>query len=102
MANFILKKVENTRQEQKDALEIMRAAGPLLYGAGIDDSIPRRYLKDKVYQTPLTDLEDLKNRIRNKCEALNVQLLRSVTTRELLHRAECCVEANGQHFDHFL
>ncbi|KAJ8935628.1 hypothetical protein NQ318_009138 [Aromia moschata] len=48
-------------------------------------------LGDKVYQTPLTDLEDLKNRIRNECEALNVQLLRSVTTPELLHRAECCV-----------
>ncbi|KAJ8949350.1 hypothetical protein NQ318_012013 [Aromia moschata] len=29
----------DSRQEQKDAPDIMSAAGPLLYGAGIDDSI---------------------------------------------------------------
>ncbi|KAJ8964882.1 hypothetical protein NQ317_001310 [Molorchus minor] len=71
--------------------------GPIRWTPRSPDSTPMDYflwgyLKDKVYQTSLTDLEELKNRIGNECEALNVQLLRSVTIRELLHRAQYCLE----------
>lgn len=81
--------------------------GPIRWPARSPDLTPLDYflwgyLKDRVYQTPPADLEDLKNRIRNECGALNAELLKSVTSRELLHRAECCIESNGQHFEHFL
>lgn len=81
--------------------------GPIRWPARSPDLTPLDfflwgYLKDRVYQTPPIDLEDLKNKIRNECRALNAEVLRSVTSRELLHRAERCVEAVGQHFEHML
>lgn len=60
------------------------------------------YLKDKVYVRPLVDVEDLKTRIRDECRNISEETLRNVTTRELLHRAECCLEANGGHFEHLI
>jgi len=81
--------------------------GPIRWPARSPDLSPLDYflwgyLKDRVYQTPLTDVDDLKNRIIRQCRVLNPDVLRTVTSRGLLHRAECCVEVNGHHFEHLV
>lgn len=50
---------------------------------------------------PPADLYGLKYRIQNWCRALNAELLKSITSCELLYRAECSIESNG-YFEHFL
>jgi hypothetical protein len=58
-------------------------------------------IKEKVYKTPILNIEDLKNRIRLQCRAITPETLRRVR-RSFLNRLEACLQANGRHFEHLL
>ncbi|KAJ8979099.1 hypothetical protein NQ317_014111 [Molorchus minor] len=79
---FILRKIPHSRAVNDYLNQIfpnkwIGTHGPIRWPPRSPNSTPMDYflwgyLKDKVYQTSLTDLEELKNRIGNECEALNV------------------------------
>lgn len=59
------------------------------------------YVKERVYQTPPTTLEDMKGRIRNAFQEINDHMLRNVS-QSFLNRLRLCVQENGRHIEHLI
>lgn len=59
------------------------------------------YVKDRVYVTEPSDVNDMKDRITSACASIPAEVLRRVieSTRQ---RFMLCVAAEGRHFEHFL
>lgn len=58
------------------------------------------YVKDKVYEPPMPQtLQELRGRIRNAVESINLAMLAGVWYN-LQHRLETCSMANGRHIEH--
>lgn len=60
------------------------------------------YLKGLVYVTPPTDLDDLKDKIRQACRTVTPEMIAAACTRNLLTRFEHCVNVHGHQFEHLL
>ena len=56
------------------------------------------FVKDQVYRTKVTDLQDLKTRIRNAFELVTVELLER-TWREIEYRLDVVRATRGAHID---
>lgn len=59
------------------------------------------YLKDKVYKTQPTDLNDLRNRISQETQAIPQEYIENAI-RSFYNRLGYCQETNGEHFEHLL
>jgi hypothetical protein len=59
-------------------------------------------IKNKVYNTALTTMEDCMQRVRIAFEELNPQSIRRATHEEFLLRCEKCLEVQGRQFEHLL
>lgn len=61
------------------------------------------YIKNSIYSTPIHNLEELRNRITEKCEEINnsPQMLHNVFAG-LQRRIRLCLDVNGQHFQQIL
>lgn len=59
-------------------------------------------IKNKVYNTALTTMEDCMQRVRIAFEELNPQSIRGATHEEFLLRCEKCLEVQGRQFEHLL
>lgn len=58
-------------------------------------------IKDKVYRSPPTTPEDMRERIRNACSSIGEDVLFRVQ-RAQVQRLRKCIEAGGQHFEHLI
>lgn len=58
-------------------------------------------IKDKVYRTPPTTPEDMRERIRNECSSIGEDVLIRVR-RAHVQRLTKCIEAEGRHFEHLI
>ncbi|KAJ8912320.1 hypothetical protein NQ315_005924 [Exocentrus adspersus] len=56
------------------------------------------YIKDKVYETPPTDVEDLRAKIRNAFLTITPEMLRNVASN-FRRRIAQCLDKNGRHFE---
>ena len=59
------------------------------------------YIKDQVYKTPPTTKEDMKVRIREVFQNININVLSHVS-RAFENRVHYCLEVAGGHFEHLL
>ena len=59
-------------------------------------------VKNKVYNTAVTTIEDCMRRVRTAVEDLNPQSIRRATHEQLLLRCEKCLEVEGHQFEHLL
>ena len=59
------------------------------------------FVKELVYQTPIENEQDLRNRIGEACRSITPQMLARVR-RSFLRRVEECEANNGGHFEHLL
>lgn len=80
--------------------------GPVRWPARSPDLTPLDFfawghVKDQVYSTPPTTLEDLQNRVSRAIDSITPAQLNNVM-RKLLERAVLCRDLNGQHFEQFL
>lgn len=80
--------------------------GPLLWPPRSPDLTPLDfflwgYLKDKVYATQPTSLDDLIQRIKNACETISSYMLNSVY-ESIPQRFEYCINNGGKQFEHML
>lgn len=57
------------------------------------------YIRDIVYSQKPTTVENMKNRIRQACRNINVDVLEKVRN-DFHHRLELCIQVNGQVFEH--
>lgn len=62
------------------------------------DSFHAIILKEVVFCRQSIDVEDLKNERRFECNFITKNIIRAVSTRELLRRFKACVTSNGGHF----
>jgi hypothetical protein len=59
-------------------------------------------IKNRVYDTPLTTMEDCMQRVRNAFTNLSQNSIRKATHEHLLLRYEKCLEVQGRQFEHLL
>ncbi|CAH2017554.1 unnamed protein product [Acanthoscelides obtectus] len=59
------------------------------------------FLKEKVYQTPVTTRDMLIDRIRNACDEIRPYLNNAIP-RSIIRRCELCIEQLGLHFEQLL
>lgn len=59
-------------------------------------------VKDRVYNTPVTTMEDCMERVRNEFTNLSPQSIRKATHEQVLLRCEKCLEIQGRQFEHLL
>lgn len=59
-------------------------------------------VKDKVYSTTPTTLENMKDRVRNALNSLTAEVLRKATCTNLMKRIELCLEKQGEQFENIL
>lgn len=61
------------------------------------------YMKNNIFATPVNNLEELRERITQKCQEINDSpaILQNVSAG-FRKRVQLCLEANGQHFQQFL
>ena len=59
-------------------------------------------IKDRVYKTPITTMEDCMQRVRNAFTSLSPESIRKATHEKVLLRCEKCLEVQGRHFEHLL
>ncbi|XP_045457214.1 uncharacterized protein LOC123667306 [Melitaea cinxia] len=71
---------------------------PDLTSSYISDFFLWGYLKGRVYDTPLSSLEQLKAKITTEVRAISVDVLRRVSAN-LLVRFEECIRRDGRHLD---
>jgi len=66
-----------------------------------DEAIGRdwRLLHEKVYKTRITDLNDLKHRIRTEWAKLDHAVI-DAAVRQWRRRLSACVKSGGGHFEH--
>jgi len=58
-------------------------------------------LQEKVYKTRITDLDDLKHRIRIRTEWAKLRhVITAAAVRQWRRRLSACVRASGGHFEH--
>ena len=79
--------------------------GPIPWPARSPDVTPLDFffwgfVKDQVFKTPVDDIEELKRRIREVVERVDVNMLTN-TWRELRRRLEFLQENNGEHYEVF-
>ena len=77
--------------------------GPVAWPARSPDVTPLDfflwgYVKDQVFKTPVFELDELKQRIRDAVMKVNLNMLRN-TWRELRTRLEFLIENKGQHIE---
>ena len=77
--------------------------GPVAWPARSPDVTPLDffcwgYVKDQVFKTPVFELDELKQRIRDARRKVNLNMLRN-TWRELRTRLEFLIENKGQHIE---
>ena len=77
--------------------------GPVAWPARSPDVTPLDfflwgYVKDQVIKTPVFELDELKQRIRDAVRKVNLNMLRN-TWRELRTRFEFLIENKGQHIE---
>jgi len=56
-------------------------------------------MKDRVYETPPEDADDLLNRIFAVAGAIEPEMLERAT-QNITRRAELCINAGGRNFEH--
>lgn len=59
-------------------------------------------IKSKVYETPLTTMDDCMQRVRNAFRNLSQDSIKRATHCELIRRCQKCLEVGGQNFEHLL
>lgn len=59
-------------------------------------------IKNKVYESPLTTIEDCMQRVRNAFQNISQDSIRRATHEELIRRCEKCVEVRGRNFEQLL
>lgn len=59
-------------------------------------------IKDRVYNTPVTTMEDCMQRVRNEFASLSPESIRKATHEQVLLRCEECLEVQGRQFEHLL
>lgn len=59
------------------------------------------YIKNKVYQNPITNREQLEQGIVDAAAEVTQETLQTVRTN-LIRRAQACLDAGGRHFEHLL
>jgi Helix-turn-helix domain (DUF4817) len=80
--------------------------GPILWPARSPDITPLDffiwgYIKDKVYSDTPQNVDDLKQRIREACEAIRPQMIENAN-KGVYSRARLCIRNHGGHFEHLL
>lgn len=61
------------------------------------------YLKSLVYSTPVTNLEELRERVAMGCEIIrNMPGIFQRVFASMNRRLAACVEMNGAHFEHLI
>lgn len=83
----------------------MGTTGPVRWPARSPDLTPLDfflwgYLKQLVYDTQPTSLEDLTQRIIQACNTVTPEMIKSACTRALMLRFEACLAENGRQFEH--
>jgi hypothetical protein len=59
------------------------------------------YVKNVVYNRPIHNEEDLRNRLQEAFRTITPEMVRA-SKLNLLRRAQLCLEMNGGHFEHLL
>jgi hypothetical protein len=59
------------------------------------------YVKNVVYNRPIHNEEDLRNRLQEVFRTITPEMVRAFKLN-LLRRAQLCLEMNGGHFEHLL
>lgn len=59
-------------------------------------------IKNMVYNTALTTIDDCMDRVRRAFQNLNPQSIKKATHEQLLIRCEKCLEVQGRQFEHLL
>jgi hypothetical protein len=59
------------------------------------------YVKNVVYNRPIHNEEDLRNRLQEAFGTITPEMVRA-SKLNLLRRAQLCLEMNGGHFEHLL
>jgi len=86
--------------------ETPKFISPLLWPPNSPDLNPvdysvRSVLQEKVYKTSITDLDDLKHRIRIRTEWAKLRhVIISAAVRQWRRRLSACVRAGYGHFEH--
>lgn len=60
------------------------------------------YLQSVVYKEMPSNVDDLKQKIKDACSNIPSHVLVKATTKELLRRLEICLEVDGRQFEHLL
>jgi len=84
--------------------EMAEFISPLLWPPNSPDLNPVDYsmwstLQEKVYKTRITDLNDLKHRIRTEWAKLYHSII-AAAVRQWRRRLSACIRVNGGHFVH--
>jgi len=84
--------------------EMPQFTSPLLWPPNLPDLNPVDYsmwsiLQEKVYQTRITDLDDLKHCIRTEWANLDHAVI-AAAVHQWHRRLSACVKADGGHFEH--
>lgn len=92
--------------ENRFGNNVIANRGPIRWPPRSPDLTPCDYflwahLKNMVYRTPPTNLEDLENRIIRAFQSITPAMLANVL-RENLERFNKCLEVAGSHFEHLL
>lgn len=59
-------------------------------------------VKNKVYDTVVTTMEDCMQRVRTAFRNINPESIRRATHEQLLLRCEKCLEVQGRQFEHLI
>jgi hypothetical protein len=59
-------------------------------------------IKNRVYNTPITTMEDCMQRVRHAFASLTPESMRKATHEQLLLRCQKCLEVQGRQFEHLL
>jgi hypothetical protein len=59
------------------------------------------YVKNVVYNRPIHNEEDLRNRLQKAFATITPEMVRA-SKLNLLRRAQLCLQMNGGHFEHLL
>lgn len=84
----------------------IRRLGPWIWPARSPDLTPMDFylwgrIKSEVYRTPVTNREELLDRVQRAFEGLDPNEIRSATTHAVNNRILKCLEVNGEHIEQY-
>lgn len=101
-------KVSREYLDRRFAGRWLGRSGPINWPARSPDLNPLDFffwgfLKEAVYATPVTDVDNLKQRVFKACEDIrNRREIFERVRHSMMQRLKSCIEAGGQHFEHLL